>query len=73
VLPSANMSAGSGQDYFSDGLAEEIINDITPDGKRFAVTNRPPGQDNGALKNDKFVLLLNAFDELRRVASPANK
>jgi len=47
--------------------------DLAADGKRFAVTNRPQSQDNAAPKNDKFILLLNAFDELRRVADPASK
>ncbi len=47
--------------------------DLAPDGKRFAVTNRPQSQENAAVKNDKFVVLLNAFDELRRVGSPGSK
>jgi dipeptidyl aminopeptidase/acylaminoacyl peptidase len=47
--------------------------DLAPDGKRFAVTNRLHSLEDAAPKNDKFVVLLNAFDELRRVASPSNK
>ncbi len=47
--------------------------DLAPDGKRFAVTNLRPGQQIAAAKYDKFVLLLNAFDELRRLTSPASK
>ena len=47
--------------------------DLAADGKRFAVTNRPQSQENPAAKNDKFVVLLSAFDELRRVATPASK
>ncbi len=55
--------------------------DLAPDGKRFAVTNRPQSQENAgphavpysAAKNDKFVVLLNAFDELRRVVPPGSK
>jgi serine/threonine protein kinase/Flp pilus assembly protein TadD len=29
VLPFANMSADAGQDYFGDGIVEDIINDLT--------------------------------------------
>jgi hypothetical protein len=47
--------------------------DLAPDGKRFAVTSPSQGQENAPSKNDKFVVLLNAFNELRRVASPGNK
>ena len=47
--------------------------DLTPDGKRFAVTYRQPSQEPAEMKNDKFVVLLDVFTELRRVASPANK
>jgi hypothetical protein len=47
--------------------------DLAPDGKRFGVTRRPPSQEDAALKNDRFILLLDAFDELRRVTSPASK
>jgi Tol biopolymer transport system component len=47
--------------------------DLAPDGKRLAVTNRPRSQENAVAKNDKFVVLINAFDELRHVAPPANK
>ena len=46
--------------------------DPAPDGKRFAVTNRPPGQEIPAARYDKFDLLLNAFDELRRLTAPVN-
>ncbi|HXY07690.1 MAG TPA: protein kinase [Terriglobales bacterium] len=47
--------------------------DLTPDGKRFAVTYRQPSQEPAEMKNDKFVVLLDVFTELRRVASPPNK
>jgi serine/threonine-protein kinase len=47
--------------------------DLAPDGKRFAVTNRPQSQEKAATKNEKFVLVLNAFDDIQRVASPPGK
>jgi hypothetical protein len=47
--------------------------DLTPDGKRFAVTYRQPSQEPAEMKNDKFVVLLDVFNELCRVASPASK
>ncbi len=46
--------------------------DVAPDGKRLAVLNVPEGQGSAVAKNDKFVLILNVFEELRRRA-PAGK
>ena len=47
--------------------------DVAADGKRFAVTNRSQTKDNAVEKNDKFVVLLNAFDELRHIATAGSK
>jgi len=46
---------------------------LEPDGKRFAVTNHPQCQEDAEPKNDRFVALLNAVDELRHVTPPASK
>jgi len=40
--------------------------DLAPDGKRVVVLRFAESQEKIAEKNDKFVLLLNAFEELRR-------
>jgi serine/threonine-protein kinase len=45
--------------------------DLAPDGKRFAVLRSPATSEKSAAKNDKFVLILNVFDELRRKTAPA--
>jgi Tol biopolymer transport system component len=45
--------------------------DLSPDGKRFVVLKAPEVAANSAVKNDKFVLILNAFDDLRRKTSAA--
>jgi hypothetical protein len=37
-----------------------------PDGKRFVILRVPEVAGSSSVKNDKFVLILNAFDELRR-------
>jgi hypothetical protein len=47
--------------------------DLAPDGKRFAMLKLPENQEATAEKNDKFVLILNVFDELRRVVTPNQK
>jgi serine/threonine-protein kinase len=44
--------------------------DLAPDGKRFAVLRTPESSVSSVAKNDKFVLILDAFDELRRKAPP---
>jgi serine/threonine protein kinase len=41
------------------------VYDLAPDGKRFAVLKIPETSATSATKNDKFVLILDAFDELR--------
>jgi serine/threonine-protein kinase len=43
--------------------------DVAPDGKRIAVTTHPPGQEKAAAKNDKFVVVVDAFEELRHGSS----
>ena len=40
--------------------------DLAPDGKRFVVLSTPESIANSTAKNDKFILILNAFDDLRR-------
>ncbi len=47
--------------------------DLAPDGKRFAVLRIPEASGNSVIKNDKFVLILNVFDELRRKTAPAKR
>ena len=44
--------------------------DLAPDGKRFVVLRTPESAANSATKNDKFILILNAFDELRHNSKP---
>jgi Tol biopolymer transport system component len=46
--------------------------DIAPDGKRAVVLRFAEGQEHAAEKNDKFVLIQNVFEELRR-GIPAGK
>ena len=43
--------------------------DLAPDGKRFAVVEYAETDSTSSQKDDKFVLLLNAFDDLRRKAA----
>jgi Tol biopolymer transport system component len=45
--------------------------DLSPDGKRFLVLKIPDIVANSGTKNDKFVLILNAFDDLRRKSATA--
>jgi Tol biopolymer transport system component len=45
--------------------------DLAPDGRRFAVLRIPETSANSPTKNDKFVLILDAFEELRRKINPA--
>jgi Tol biopolymer transport system component len=47
--------------------------DLAPDGKRFAVLRLPENPEAAAQKNDKFVLILNVFDELRRLTAAPKK
>jgi hypothetical protein len=45
--------------------------DLAPDGKRFAVLANPESESSTAEKRDKFVVILNAFDDLLRKSAPA--
>jgi hypothetical protein len=45
--------------------------DLSPDGKRFAVLRVPESLATSVTKNDKFVMILDVFDELRRKIAPA--
>ena len=47
--------------------------DVAPDGKRVVVLRFAQSSDNTAEKNDKFVLIQNVFDELRRRVPPGKK
>jgi serine/threonine-protein kinase len=46
--------------------------DVAPDGKRMAVLANPESEENAGARIDKFVMVLNVFDELRRRV-PAGK
>jgi Tol biopolymer transport system component len=45
--------------------------DLSPDGKRFAVLKAPEVTANSGIKNNNFILILNAFDDLRRKSTAA--
>ncbi len=42
---------------------------LAPDGKRFAVLRPQDSQGNSEAKNDNFMLILNAFEEVRRLTA----
>jgi len=46
--------------------------DLAPDGKRFAVLRAPESEAGGNNRTDRFVMILNVFEELRRRV-PAGK
>jgi hypothetical protein len=56
---------------FENRGATTWTSDLSPDGKRFLVLRIPEPSANSATKNDKFVLILNAFDDLRPKTTPA--